>query len=255
MVRRGKSRNFYSLGCVFGADTRHWMVLDKLAKRKCFVVRQVHGAEFQTGIHVSRVCQRFYRWTLWCQRMGRNIWKQRCQVRVDLSDFIWFLCTSIFLVVLSCRYVVLTSKHHDGYALWPSKYSFSWNSVDTGPHRDIIKELAEAVTTKTSMKFGLYHSLFEWFHPIYMENRQNSFKTNEFVTTKVRPKYTISYTNYFIEIWNLPIDFTRIKRISGKISSGNNLVGRWLGSKIRLLECDRIHCMVICSQSLTGYLV
>lgn len=39
------------------------------------------------------------------------------------------------------KYVVLTSKHHDGYALWPSKYSFSWNSVDVGPHRDLVGEL------------------------------------------------------------------------------------------------------------------
>ncbi len=28
------------------------------------------------------------------------------------------------------RYAVLTSKHHEGYTLWPSKYSYSWNSVD-----------------------------------------------------------------------------------------------------------------------------
>jgi len=65
-------------------------------------------------------------------------------------------------------YVVLTSKHHDGYCLWPSKESNGWNSVVTGPEKDIIEELSTAVR-KQGMKMGLYYSLLEWNHPLYAE--------------------------------------------------------------------------------------
>lgn len=34
--------------------------------------------------------------------------------------------------------MVLTSKHHEGYTLWPSKYSYSWNAKDIGPRRDLV---------------------------------------------------------------------------------------------------------------------
>lgn len=79
----------------------------------------------------------------------------------------------------------MTSKHHDGYALWPSKYSYSWNSVDIGPHRNIISELSDAIRTNTSLRFGLYHSLLEWFHPLYLSDKQNLFDDNKFVVNKV----------------------------------------------------------------------
>jgi len=61
------------------------------------------------------------------------------------------------------QYVVLTSKHHDGYCLWPtdSKYKENWNSMDIGPERDLVGDLTTAVR-KRGMKMGLYYSIVEW---------------------------------------------------------------------------------------------
>jgi alpha-L-fucosidase len=67
------------------------------------------------------------------------------------------------------RYVVLTSKHHDGFALWPSAQSWNWNSMDVGPHRDLLGDLGKAVR-KEGLRMGFYYSLYEWFNPLYKEN-------------------------------------------------------------------------------------
>lgn len=64
------------------------------------------------------------------------------------------------------KYVVLTSKHHDGFCLWPSPQSWNWNAVDVGPHRDLVDELSAAVR-KARLRMGFYYSLYEWFHPLY----------------------------------------------------------------------------------------
>ena len=85
------------------------------------------------------------------------------------------------------RYVVLTSKHHEGFTLWHSNSSWNWNSVDTGPHRDLIGPLAEAVRGK-GLKFGLYHSKFEWFNPTYLQDKANGFSTQKFVDEKTLPE-------------------------------------------------------------------
>jgi alpha-L-fucosidase len=94
------------------------------------------------------------------------------------------------------QYVVLTSKHHEGtfprfhsfdiyspirqcltllyflgYCMWDSRNissTWNWNVLDVGPRRDLLGELAASVRkavsvqTEKPLKFGAYHSLFEW---------------------------------------------------------------------------------------------
>lgn len=67
------------------------------------------------------------------------------------------------------RYVVLTSKHHEGFCLWPSAESWNWNSVDIGPHRDLVGDLSAAVRAQ-GLRMGVYYSLYEWYNPFYLSN-------------------------------------------------------------------------------------
>lgn len=64
------------------------------------------------------------------------------------------------------RYVVMVSKHHDGYALWPSQHSPDWNSVEVGPGRNLVGELTFAVRG-AGLRMGLYYSLAEWNNPLH----------------------------------------------------------------------------------------
>ncbi|WP_431904469.1 alpha-L-fucosidase [Nonomuraea sp. bgisy101] len=62
-------------------------------------------------------------------------------------------------------YFVLTTKHHDGYSLFPSKYS-DRNSVVQPPHRDLVGELFAAAKKRApELKRGAYYSLWEWLNP------------------------------------------------------------------------------------------
>ncbi|KAK4308856.1 hypothetical protein Pmani_019470 [Petrolisthes manimaculis] len=87
------------------------------------------------------------------------------------------------------RYVVLTSKHHEGYTLWPSRYSWGWNAVDVGPKRDLLGDLQLAIRTLTPhIHFGLYHSMYEWFNPLYLQDKAMHFQTQNFVKRKTMPE-------------------------------------------------------------------
>lgn len=64
------------------------------------------------------------------------------------------------------KYVLLVTKHHDGYCLWDCPYQPHFNSVVGGPKRDIVDELTNSVR-KAGLRMGFYYSLAEWTNPLH----------------------------------------------------------------------------------------
>ncbi|MBK1876044.1 alpha-L-fucosidase [Pelagicoccus mobilis] len=91
------------------------------------------------------------------------------------------------------KYVVLTAKHHDGYCLWPSEeasesFGMAWNSVDSGPKRDLVGDLTQAVRDE-DIKMGLYYSIWDWFNPYWPEEDQPTTKQKRPGNDVTRKKY------------------------------------------------------------------
>lgn len=64
------------------------------------------------------------------------------------------------------KYITITSKHHDGFAMFATRQN-KWNIVDATPFkRDPLKELAEECR-KQGIKLFFYHSQLDWHHPDY----------------------------------------------------------------------------------------
>lgn len=91
------------------------------------------------------------------------------------------------------RYAVLTTKHHDGYALWPSAH-VSHSVVDSGIERDLVAEFVDACRAE-GLKVGFYLSLSDWHHPDYPAFRDED-----------RPYLLIAYPRAEPEAWARYLD-------------------------------------------------
>ena len=67
------------------------------------------------------------------------------------------------------NYLVITSKHHDGFCLWDSSLT-DFDVMSTPFKRDILKELS-AACKKEGVRFNTYHSIMDWHHPDYLPRR------------------------------------------------------------------------------------
>jgi len=101
------------------------------------------------------------------------------------------------------KYIVITSKHHDGFCLWDSKVT-SYDIMDATPFkRDILKELA-ATCKKQGVKLCFYHSIMDWHHPDaqapFYPNYNDTSKSNpnfaRYVDTYMKPQLAELVKNY-----------------------------------------------------------
>jgi alpha-L-fucosidase len=114
------------------------------------------------------------------------------------------------------KYVVITSKHHDGFALYDSKVT-DWDVMSSGAKRDLLAPLAKAVRTE-GLKFGLYYSQAQdWTHPgggKYGNQNWDPAQSGDYdsyLKTIALPQTEEIITAYQPDIiwWDTPVNMTR----------------------------------------------
>lgn len=111
------------------------------------------------------------------------------------------------------KYIVLTTKHHDGFCLWDTQQT-DYNIMNSPLKRDVVKELA-AACRQQGIAFGAYYSTCDWYHPDFpltsprgkvRREKSNIDSYQRFLLAQTRELVT----NYgpLITIWNdVPQEF------------------------------------------------
>jgi alpha-L-fucosidase len=150
------------------------------------------------------------------------------------------------------KYIVITSKHHDGFAMYHSEVS-KYNVVDATPfNRDVLKELAEACR-KYDMKLGFYYSQAQdWYHPggAIMDNIEwdstHVGSMTEYIDRIAVPQVREILHNYgdvAVLWWDTPVNMS--KEMSQKLANelkpfpnliSNNRLGAGMGGDLETPE-------------------
>jgi alpha-L-fucosidase len=93
------------------------------------------------------------------------------------------------------KYIVITSKHHDGFSMYNSKVS-KYNIVDSTPYlKDPMKALSEEAR-KQGLKFCFYYSIMDWHHPSQYVDAPGKDPTAGNSNTKMLPDKKQEYVKY-----------------------------------------------------------
>ncbi|MGQ9513973.1 MAG: alpha-L-fucosidase [Thermoproteota archaeon] len=92
------------------------------------------------------------------------------------------------------KYMVLTTRHHDGFSLWDSQVS-DFTSVKTAAERDFVAEYVDACR-RAGMRIGFYYSLLDWRWPAYWDGPDKNPKGWEEFREYVHAQVKELMTNY-----------------------------------------------------------
>ncbi|MBN1465923.1 alpha-L-fucosidase [candidate division KSB1 bacterium] len=92
------------------------------------------------------------------------------------------------------KYLVVTSKHHEGFCLWDSKYT-DYKAPNTPYGKDLLKPMVEAFRAE-GLKVGFYYSLLDWHHPDYTVDRHHPMRNNQDERAKNPQRDMKKYADY-----------------------------------------------------------
>lgn len=92
------------------------------------------------------------------------------------------------------KYAVLTTKHHEGFALWDTQYS-DYKITNTPFKRDLVKEYVEAFRAE-GLKVGFYYSQIDWHHPDFTLDGLHPLRDNQAARSLSDQRNMKHYINY-----------------------------------------------------------
>ncbi len=110
------------------------------------------------------------------------------------------------------KYFVITTKHHEGFCLWDSKYT-DYKVTNTPYGKDLLKPMVEAFRAE-GLHVGFYHSLIDWHHPEFPVDRFHPMRENKEFREKSKNRDIRKYAEYLhAQVRELMTEFGRIDLI------------------------------------------
>ena len=107
------------------------------------------------------------------------------------------------------KYVVLTARHHEGFALWDTRYS-DFKATNTPAGKDLLKPFVEAFRAE-GLKVGFYFSMIDWHHPDFTIDRVHPLRDSELAKAE-NPKKDMNRFRKFLkdQLTELLTDYGKI---------------------------------------------